>query len=55
MEKWIAIGATIPASGVVAWIIVRFMGWRREFAASLSRHVDDSRQRGNATLQKESS
>ena len=35
MEKWTTIAAPIAASGVFAWIIVRFMAWRRTFVASL--------------------
>jgi hypothetical protein len=39
VEKWTALVATIPASAVFAWIIVRFMAWRRTFVATLSRQA----------------
>lgn len=39
MDKWSLIAAAIPASGVVAWIVVRFMEWRRRLRASMLGHV----------------
>lgn len=42
MDKWTALGTAIPASGVFAWIIVRFMAWRRTFVASLWHEVVES-------------
>jgi hypothetical protein len=41
VDKWIAIAAAIPASGVFAWIVVGFMEWRRKFLASLWQQVEE--------------
>jgi hypothetical protein len=41
MDKWIAIAAAIPASGVFAWIVVRFIEWRRKFLASLWQQLEE--------------
>ena len=35
MDKWIAIAAAIPTSGIFAWAVVRFIEWRRELRASM--------------------
>jgi hypothetical protein len=35
MDKWMAIAAAMPASGVVAWVVVRFIEWRRRLRASI--------------------
>jgi hypothetical protein len=42
MDKWIAVAAAIPASGVFAWIVVRFVVWRKKFLASLWQQAEDS-------------
>jgi hypothetical protein len=39
MDKWSLIAAAIPASGVFAWVVVRFLEWRRRLRASMWRHV----------------
>jgi hypothetical protein len=36
MDKWSVIAAVIPASGVFAWAVVRFMEWRKKLRASLA-------------------
>ncbi len=40
MDKWIAIAAAIPTSGVFAWAVVRFIEWRRELRASMWEQVE---------------
>lgn len=35
MDKWMAIAAAMPASGVFAWLVVRFIEWRRRWRASM--------------------
>jgi hypothetical protein len=35
VDKWVVIGAAIPASGVFAWIAARFIDWRRRLRASM--------------------
>ena len=35
MDKWIAIAAAIPASGVFAWVVVRFIEWRRKLRVAM--------------------
>jgi hypothetical protein len=36
VDKWVAIAAALPASGVFGWIVVRFIEWRRRWLASMS-------------------
>jgi hypothetical protein len=35
MDKWVAIAAAIPTSAVFAWVVVRFIEWRRKLRVSL--------------------
>ena len=35
MDKWIAIAAAIPTSGVFAWAVVRFIEWRRKLCIAM--------------------
>jgi hypothetical protein len=39
MDKRTVIAAVIPASGVFAWVIVRFVEWRKKLRASMWAHA----------------
>ena len=41
MDKWSAIAAALSASGVFAWIAVRFIEWRRRLRASMGGHIQE--------------
>jgi hypothetical protein len=42
MNKFIAIIATVPTSGAFAWLVVRFIEWRRRLLRSVLDDVEQT-------------